>query len=89
MISTIARHELIGAQVAVVDAKAKSLVGLAGTIVDETAHQFLVETKNGRKHVQKNGCVFRFTTDHTEEIKGRDIEVAPEERIRLKVKHER
>lgn len=62
-----------------------TLTNLSGVVVDETAHFLTLDTANGRKRVPKKPCTFRFLENGKEHtIKGSDIDVAPEERIKLK-----
>ena len=51
--TNIARHELIGLDVVVVDAQNKNLIGIKGEIVDETKHSFMIQSKNDEKRVLK------------------------------------
>jgi ribonuclease P protein subunit POP4 len=82
--------ELIGLPVSIVRADNPALNSISGVVVDETKHFLTVDTPNGRKRVPKSGAVFRFTVNGKDvDIDGRDIEVAPEERIKLKVHHGR
>ncbi|MBI4145372.1 ribonuclease P protein subunit [Candidatus Woesearchaeota archaeon] len=82
----VARHELIGLAASIVAATNPRLVGTTGIVVDETKHFVTIDTSRGRKRVPKRACTFRFGGV---DIEGRDIEVAPEERIKLKVNHGR
>jgi len=54
-------HELAGLDVAVDDAPNPDLVGIAGTVVDETMHTLLVATSDGVKRVPKAETTVRFS----------------------------
>jgi ribonuclease P protein subunit POP4 len=56
----ILRHELIGLDVAVVDAGNQSLIGLQGKIVNETRNTLELDTPKGRKTLLKGGIVLRM-----------------------------
>lgn len=79
----ILMHELIGVDVEVADAKNKSLVGIRGTVVDETKNTLVIETAAGEKTVLKESVVLKIR------VNGEDILVAgthlagrPEDRIK-------
>lgn len=57
----VAKGELIGLRVEVVDTRHPPLRGLAGQVVDETRDTLVVETPGGEKVVPKRGQRFRFT----------------------------
>ncbi|MEF8841435.1 MAG: ribonuclease P protein component 1 [Haloarculaceae archaeon] len=57
---TLARHELAGLPVRVVDAAHEGYVGIEGRVVDETANTLLVEGDSGVMQVQKAGATFEF-----------------------------
>ena len=81
--TNIARHELIGLDVVVVDANNKNLIGIQGEIVDETKSTFTIETKQGEKKVLKKGVSFKTKINNQEIIIKGDILVGrPEDRIK-------
>jgi RNase P/RNase MRP subunit p29 len=83
-----ARGELIGTQARVTRAANPSIEGLVGMVVNETKHFITLDTSKGRKRVPKRTCTFLFKAKGKEtEIEGCDIEIAPEERIKLKVQY--
>jgi RNase P/RNase MRP subunit p29 len=75
------RGEFIGKKAVILDRQHKKK--MQGIIVDETKHMFTIETSKGYKKIQKQSSFIRLKTM---EIDGRIIEIAPEERIRMKVK---
>ena len=45
-------HELIGLELKVVDSSNPSLIGLCGTVIDETKKTLLIEVKSGVKNIK-------------------------------------
>lgn len=79
------KGELIGAGATVVASSNHTLTNASGVVVDETKHFLTLETASGRKRIPKRGNTFRFLVNGKEHtINGADIEVSPEERIKLK-----
>jgi ribonuclease P protein subunit POP4 len=58
---SLVRHELAGLDVAVEASPNPDLVGVAGSVVDETMRTLLVATSAGVKQVPKASTTFRFT----------------------------
>jgi len=79
----IIHAEWIGKHAIVSESTNNDLVGIEGTIVDETKHALHIETPRGIKTVQKKGSVFTIAGHR---VIGNIVAVAPEERIKLKVK---
>ncbi|MDD1660140.1 MAG: ribonuclease P protein component 1 [Methanomicrobiales archaeon] len=77
------RHELIGLDVRVVEATSPALVGIAGTVVDETRQMIAVHNGTRVRRVAKAACVFRFTLPDGSEVQvpGRALVALPERRI--------
>ncbi|MBN2454623.1 ribonuclease P protein subunit [Candidatus Woesearchaeota archaeon] len=77
---------MIGKSVRVVEAKNKSLVGIEGSIVDESKNTFTVETEKGRKKMLKEQISLETTCKGKKVvIDGRFLLKRPEERIKTKV----
>lgn len=64
---TLTRHELNGLHVEVVDAANPDLVGIAGRIVVETMHTFMVDDGSRVRQVPKRGATFEFAIPRTDE----------------------
>ncbi|MFK5604376.1 ribonuclease P protein component 1 [Haloferax volcanii] len=64
---TLTRHELNGLHVEVVDAANPDLVGIAGRIVVETMHTFMVDDGSRVRQVPKRGATFEFAIPCTDE----------------------
>ncbi|MBI4150422.1 ribonuclease P protein subunit [Candidatus Woesearchaeota archaeon] len=76
---------LIGTHVRVSDAKNRSLLGLYGTIVDETKNTLLIKTSKGVKRVLKDGVTLEFAHERIR-LKGDHLLGRPEERIKKKLR---
>jgi RNase P/RNase MRP subunit p29 len=74
--------EFIGAKIKIIDATNRSLLGLEGSVLDETKNLFKIKNNNQEeKIVLKKGAVFMIDNII---IKGDEIIKRPEERIKLK-----
>lgn len=79
----ILKHELIGLDVEVVGAGNKSLVGIKGTVVDETKNTLIIETAKGEKIVLKGNVELKLRIDGEEIIiNGENLVGRPEDRIK-------
>jgi len=82
--ATLPRHELVGLQVAVVEATDPGLAGIAGTIVRETANTLGIESsRDGRvRQVPKAAATFRVTLEDGQRVvvEGERLVARPAER---------
>ncbi len=79
----IARSELIGLEVEVVDAKNKSLIGLKGLIVDETKSLLSIEKDGVVKKVIKSQVTLKVLFEgQAFQIDGRILMGRPEDRLK-------
>ena len=79
------QHELIGLQIAVDESTNDTLVGLRGTVVDETRNMLVIETpQRVEKSVSKSGNWFIVTLDGgvRVRVKGERLVGRPEDRIK-------
>lgn len=84
---TLPRHELAGLHAEVVESSNADLVGIEGTIVDETMHTLLV-AGDGTKQVPKAAATFRVTLeDETVIIEGERLVARPARRTELTTPH--
>lgn len=74
--------ELIGLKVKIIKSTRRELIGLDGTVVNETLNTFLLESGKREKTVPKKLCVFEFSSDGKHVIDGRDLVYRPEDRIK-------
>jgi len=84
-IDTISRHEFIGLETKIIDSSNPQVVGLNGTIINETKSMFTLNTEKGTKMIPK------LTNDWGFSIKGKNLIVKgttitkrPHERIGAK-----
>jgi len=80
----LARHELIGLQVSVVQSSHKGYVGVRGKVVNETKSMLLISDGVKTRMVPKEFSLFCFTLpdNSTAEVEGSTIVDRPVERIR-------
>ena len=79
----VLRYEYIGANIKVVDAKNKSLIGLRGKVVDETKQTFTIEHNNKTKRLLKDQITITCTMNNkTFRVEGALLVGRPEERIK-------
>lgn len=84
----LVRHELIGLPCRVKDSTNKALIGLEGKIVDESRQTLTLETKNRKKNLIKDQCVFSFRIPSRKWVRvdGKILVARPEDRIKKKFK---
>ena len=73
----------IGLGVEISNSSQQGLIGLKGTVRDETKNLLIIEDESGKERkIPKASCVFLFTLDSRErmEIDGKDIAFRPHER---------
>ncbi len=76
-------HELIGLKLLVAKAASQGLIGISGTVVDETRNTLVVQTRSGEKIVPKAGCTLEFQFRGKKEIvQGSRICFRPEDRLK-------
>jgi ribonuclease P protein subunit POP4 len=78
------KGELIGLRVRITGSKNKNLIGLEGTIVDETKNMFMIQKNMEEKKIAKDQCVFEFTLENGEKIsvEGKLLVARPEMRLK-------
>lgn len=62
----ISAHELIGLQTIISGSSNSQIIGLTGTIVDETKSMFTINTKNGFKIIPKTQNTWKFFSEGNE-----------------------
>ena len=77
------KHELVGLRLRVVRASDGGLVGMEGTVVDETRETLVIEGET-RRTLPKRGTAFEFTLDEGSHqvLEGDAIAFRPEDRIK-------
>lgn len=79
-IPLFALGELIGKRVRVQESSCKGMQGIGGTVLDETANTFVLETPRGRKTVPKRGSAFLFPGEGI--VDGSALLCRPEDRTK-------
>ena len=83
---TISRHEFIGLDTRVINSNNSQVVGLNGTIINETKSMFTINTEKGMKMIPKSTNDWEFTINgNNMTVKGSKITKRPFERIGVKV----
>ncbi|ACX72090.1 Ribonuclease P, Rpp29 [Methanocaldococcus vulcanius M7] len=84
--NNILRHELIGLDVEIIDAKNKSMIGIKGKVIDETRNTLKIEKKDGREVIiPKDIAIFVFLLKNCKvKVDGRLLVGRPEDRLKKK-----
>ena len=83
---TISRHEFIGLDTQIINSSNQQVIGLNGTIINETKSMFTINTKKGLKNIPKSTNDWKFLVGNKKMIvKGSEITKRPFERIGVKV----
>ena len=78
----ITLHEFIGLHTEIVKSTNPQIIGLNGSIVDETKSMFRINTKNGTKSIAKSNNSWKFSIENKEVIiDGSKIVKRPFDRI--------
>jgi len=81
-LDTISRHEFIGLETQIVKSSNLEVVGLNGTIINETKSMFTINTQKGIKNIPKSTNEWKFSIQGKESIvNGSKIAKRPFERI--------
>ena len=79
----LARYELIGLEVEIVNSKNNSLTGIKGEIIDETRNMLTIKTKKGKKRIIKSEVVLKMKANKKiYEVNGKLLVGRPEERLK-------
>jgi len=82
---TITRHEFIGLNTQIVESSNQQVIGLNGTIINETKSMFTINTKRGNKNIAKSTSNWKFSISGQNTIvNGSKIAKRPFERIGAK-----
>jgi ribonuclease P protein subunit POP4 len=82
---TISRHEFIGLDTKVINSSNSQVIGLNGTVINETKSMFTINTEKGMKMIPKLTNDWRFTINgKSMTVKGSTIAKRPFERIGAK-----
>jgi ribonuclease P protein subunit POP4 len=75
-------HELIGLRTEIVESSNSQIIGLNGTIIDETKSMIIMDTTNGTKMIAKSNNSWKFSIDNKDVVlNGSKIAKRPFDRI--------
>ena len=78
----ITSYELIGLRTEIVESSNSQIIGLNGTIIDETKSMIMIDTANGTKMIAKSNNSWKFSIDNKDVIvNGSKIAKRPFDRI--------
>ena len=81
-IDNISSHEFIGMHTEIIQSTNSQVIGLNGTIENETKSMFQLNTEKGIKNISKTNNHWRFSIDNqTVIVDGNSISKRPEDRI--------
>ncbi|AJM92631.1 ribonuclease P protein component 1 [Nitrosopumilus piranensis] len=81
----ITAHEFIGLNTQIVESTNPQVIGLNGTIENETKSMFTINTENGKKSIAKSTSNWKFSIENNDIIvKGSKIAKRPFDRIGAK-----
>lgn len=85
---SIVQNEFIGLKVKVADSPNRDLIGISGTIINETRKTFLIQRRNKRKTIVKDDATLHFTLPDATvvEVEGHILIGRPEERIKKRIR---
>ena len=79
-------HEMIGLKSEIVKSSNPEILGLNGTIINETKNMFTIETKSGIKNIPKDHNTWNISfNEKQKEIKGSALLKRPHERLGRKL----
>jgi len=82
----ITSHEFIGLHTEVAKSLNPQIIGLNGTVVDETKSMFTLDTKKGFKKIAKNQNKWRFSLqDSSVDVDGKLLAKRPQDRLGVRV----
>lgn len=78
----ILSHEIIGLESEIIESSNQQVIGLNGTVVDETKSMFTLDTSKGFKKIPKKHNKWRFTIDETTvDVNGSLLTKRPQDRL--------
>lgn len=78
----IYQHELVGLDAKIVQSSNQQMVGIKGTVINETKSMLQLQTQKGIKNIPKNGNIWTFNeNDHGIIVDGSKIQKRSFERL--------
>jgi len=85
-LGNILSHEIVGLKVIIRNSPNSEIIGLNGTVVDETKSMFTIKTGNRFKNIPKKYNTWKFFVDNQEmTISGTMLEKRSFDRLRSKI----
>lgn len=81
-LENLPKHELIGLEVQVADHSDENIIGMKGTVVDETRNMLVID---GKKVSKKDGAFIFELEDERVKIEGKLIHKRPEDRVKMRL----
>lgn len=84
----VLRHELVGMQACVFDAKHTGYASIAGIITSETRNTLTISQNGKNKTIPKDAAVFGLALDNGTQVRadGRLLLARPEDRVKKKIR---
>ncbi|MFB5597547.1 MAG: ribonuclease P protein component 1 [Nitrosopumilaceae archaeon] len=84
-LENIHSHEIIGLETKIIESSNQQIIGLNGTVVDETKSMFTINTKEGLKKIPKKINKWKFFFNKTSaDIDGNLLAKRPQDRLGVK-----
>ncbi len=80
---TLTKHELIGLKCRIVRASNPEIIGVEGTVVDESKNMIVIENSKKRM-IPKKDAFFEFKLEENIIIDGRRLLGRPEDRVSIR-----
>ena len=77
---TLKRHELIGLKCKVVHASNPEIIGIEGTVTDESKNMITIENDKTRM-IPKRNAIFQFELEESVTVDGKHLIGRPEDRV--------
>lgn len=85
-LDNISKHEFIGLEAKIINSPNTQIIGLNGTIVDETKSMFVLNTFDGQKHIPKKYNTWKFNVNGQKiTLYGTILEKRPYDRLGAKL----
>jgi ribonuclease P protein subunit POP4 len=80
---TLVKHELIGLKCRVVRASNPEIIGIEGTVIDESKNMIVIENDK-RRMIPKKNAIFQFELEEPVTVDGKLLLGRPEDRVNLR-----
>jgi ribonuclease P protein subunit POP4 len=80
---TLTRHELIGLKCKVVRATNPEIIGMEGTVIDESKNMITIENDK-RRMIPKKDATFQFELEEPVMVDGKLLMGRPEDRVNMR-----